>query len=121
LGVAVKVSYIWFSKNAFKEAVRSILENPTYKDKAELISKRFRDQPERPLERAIWWVKYVLRNPNPDHLRSPTLKLGYFVSNGYDVFCFVGAIIGLIIYFILKLTFYLMKPKKHIKKNKKFD
>lgn len=49
-------------------------------------SKLLRDQPEKPIDRAVWWVEYVLRNPDASHLRTPTIELGFFRSNSLDVY-----------------------------------
>lgn len=65
-----------------------------------LRSQRFRDQKEKPLDRAVWWINWALRNPAPDHMRSPTMHLGFIRSNSYDILgiasCLVIALIVLI-------------------------
>lgn len=66
-------------------------------------SKRLNDQPNKPLERAVWWIEYILRNPEPDHLLSPAIDMGYFAAYSFDV-------IGLFfITFLLVLFFIWMK------------
>lgn len=35
----------------------------------QLISKRYRDQPQSALERAVFWVEYAIRNNGGQHLR----------------------------------------------------
>lgn len=66
---------------------------------AKIISNRFRDQPQKPLDRAVWWIEYILRNPNPEHLQSPTIALGWFASNSYDVL--LAALVILVLIFAL--------------------
>lgn len=70
-------------------------------------SKNFRDQPEKkPLDRAIWWIEFILRNPNPSYLRSPVLDLGFFKSNLYDVilmaFVVGSGIFGALLFVLVK-------------------
>lgn len=60
-------------------------------------SKRFRDQREKPIDRAVWWIEYILRHPNPDHLQSPVLKLGFLRSNLFDIVFAIGFICCLMI------------------------
>lgn len=84
-------------------------------------SARFRDQPEKPLVRAVWWIEYILRNPNPEHLRSPVVMLGSFVSNLYDILLFCIVLISVVAfliwkYVISKLVALIRGPKK-VKKN----
>jgi glucuronosyltransferase len=73
-----------------------------------VLSQRFRDQPEKPLVRATWWIEWALRNPKPDHMTSPTLQLGFLKSNSYDVLIFVLLAIAAVIYAIRKLFKTLM-------------
>lgn len=35
------------------------------------------DQPQKPLERAIWWLEYVLRHGGAKHLRSPAANISW--------------------------------------------
>ena len=67
-----------------------------FTENAKIISNRFRDQPQKPLDRAVWWIEYILRNPKPAHLQSPTMALGWFASNSYDVLLVALGILVLI-------------------------
>lgn len=60
-------------------------------------SKRFRDQPEKPIDRAVWWTEYILRNPNPTHLLSPVPKIGFLRSNLFDIVFAIGFVTCLIL------------------------
>lgn len=35
------------------------------------------DQPQRPLERAVWWTEHVLRHGGAKHLRSPAANMSW--------------------------------------------
>lgn len=35
------------------------------------------DQPQSPLDKAIWWTEYVIRNKGAKHLRSPTANISW--------------------------------------------
>jgi glucuronosyltransferase len=39
------------------------------------VSELMRDQKERPLDRAVYWIEYVIRHHGAQHLRSPSLRL----------------------------------------------
>lgn len=86
-----------------------------------LRSQRFRDQPLKPLDLAIWWVEYVIRDPNPTHLKSPVLDIGYIKSNLIDVAA-IAIFLFLFILYILKKLFNMLKSVftvSHDKKDKK--
>jgi glucuronosyltransferase len=103
LGAGERIFYQSITVENFKRTILKVLENPEYTKNAQKISKRFKDQPETPLDRAIWWIEYILRNPKPDHLQSPTVKLGSFISNGYDVLVFILLTCLLISYLAFKM------------------
>lgn len=69
-----------------------------------LRSKRFRDQMTKPLDRAVWWIEWAIRNPNPEHLKSPVLKLGDFAGNSYDVLLTILIGIGIFMFILYKIV-----------------
>lgn len=84
-------------------------------------SARFRDQPDKPLVRAVWWIEYMLRNPNPEHLQSPVVRLGSFVSNLYDILLFFLVLIALVAFLLWKYVISklvaLIRRSLKVKKN----
>lgn len=65
---------------------------------------RFRDQPLPPLELAKFWVEYVARHKGAPHLHSSGQDLDFIVYHNIDVFVFVGASIGFLIYIVYWLV-----------------
>lgn len=90
----------------------------SYAENMKIRSKRFRDQPEKPIDRAVWWTEYLLRHPNPVHLQSPVPKLGFLRSNLFDIVFAVGFIcclmFTLIAYIALKYLWCRTMEKKKI-------
>lgn len=74
-----------------------------------LRSKRFRDQPQHPLERAVWWIEFVLRQPDPTHLASPVQLMGPFAGNLYDIQIFVVLVLLALGYALRTLVLYIRK------------
>lgn len=75
------------------------------------------DQPTKPLDRAIWWIEYVLRHKGAGHLRSPAADMSWFKLLSLDVISFLlGCFIVTLtlIYYLCKflLRLILSKPKK---------
>lgn len=67
-----------------------MLTNPKYKLNAQLRSKNFQDQKEHPLERAIWWIDYLLRNPDISFLKHPELaKINVCIKHSIDIIAFL--------------------------------
>lgn len=88
------------------DAIMKVTSDLKYFENSEKVTKLFRDKPEKPL----------------DILRSPTIELGFFASNSYDIYDVILTVIvfiHLMIYaFMMRLVKKLFKTK--IKKEKWF-
>jgi glucuronosyltransferase len=73
------------------------------------MSQRFRDQPELPLTRAVWWIEWALRNPKPEHMASPVLPLGFIRSHSLDVLFAVVLAVALIVHYVRKVATTLLR------------
>lgn len=103
-GVAVDIDFSKFSVETFKESILKILENRTFTEKADKVSNLFKDKPHKPLDLAIWWIEYVIRNPSALQFDSPSLKLGSFAANSYDVIASILVALSALLYAARKLT-----------------
>ncbi|XP_055531270.1 UDP-glucosyltransferase 2-like [Wyeomyia smithii] len=118
-GVAEALDFQTLSVEKIRNTVLKVLQTPKYRENMQRRSRFFRDQPEKPLDRAIWWMEYVIRNPDANHFRSPTLELGTIRSNLLDVY---GLYIctALVVYKglqrALKVCFAKRKVKKLLKR-----
>lgn len=88
-----------------------------YRSKVHKMSDLLWDQPTKPLDRAIWWIEYVLRHKGAAHLRSPAADMSWFKLLSLDVISFLtGCIIFVLIILIYLMKFtcnlILTKPKK---------
>jgi glucuronosyltransferase len=101
--VAVKVDFRILSVKVFKASIKEVLDNPKYSTNVKRISRMFTDKPQKPLETAVWWTEFVMRNPNLENMKSPTLKLGPFASKSYDVLLAIVLILYLFAYLLKKL------------------
>ncbi|XP_055623108.1 uncharacterized protein LOC129766560 [Toxorhynchites rutilus septentrionalis] len=119
-GVAESLDFGSLSVDKIRNTVLKVLENPKYRENMKQRSKFFRDQPEKPLDRAIWWIEFVLRHGEIEHLRSPTLDLGTVQSNLIDVygfFLFVLLVVYKMIVYLLGNFSYRKKSSKSLKRD----
>jgi glucuronosyltransferase len=117
-GVAIKVDIFSLTTEKLRKAIVEVTHNPRYQRNMQLRSKRFRDQPQKPLERAVWWSEYLIRNPKPTHLKPAEYSIGLLGQQYWDIqlillTAFVGIVLG-----IKKLIKRIFKST-HIDKNKK--
>lgn len=115
-GVGAKIDFKTLTTENFKQVILKVVENPEYAENAKKISKLFQDKPMKPLETALWWVDYVIRNPNLDHMKSPTLDIGLFAGNSLDILLAAVVVFNLVIFGICKTFNKMFGSKKQKKK-----
>ncbi|XP_058123178.1 UDP-glycosyltransferase UGT5-like [Anopheles coustani] len=112
-GAAVKLELATLTSAKIVEALREVLENDSYQRAINARSALFRDQPEKPLDRAIWWIEWALRHPREERLRSKTIEMHAFTSSGYDVaFCSLLLLLALFVVVRKTLSRLFSRSKK---------
>lgn len=109
LQIAESLDFYSLSYNKTKTTLQQILENPKYTKNAKKLSIMVNDQMEKPLDRAIWWIEWVLRNPNINTFKSPVNTLGYVVGNSLDVISFATILFLLHMFMLYKLLSLIFK------------
>ncbi|XP_014204618.1 2-hydroxyacylsphingosine 1-beta-galactosyltransferase [Copidosoma floridanum] len=103
-GMAIQLNYNNLTADSVYWAIEEILTNGDYKSNAVRLSKLFKDVPMKPINKAIFWIEYVIRN-GPLVLRSPALDLHWWQLAHLDM---VGVAL-LVIIFSLVAAYYLTK------------
>lgn len=85
-GLAEHIHFPTFTTVELKTKILHILENQQYGERAKQRARRLQDQPELPLDRAIWWIEYLIRNRDATHLRVPTAEMGFIRANSLDIY-----------------------------------
>lgn len=139
-GYAVSLPFQDLNKQSLEEALNEILYNPKYvpsssrlqaKKKsnfcryyktAQTKSKIMRDQPIQPMEKAIFWIEYVLRHGPCSHLRTAALKLSwheYFLLDVLSILFVPASTAAALIALIIVRRFRNggRKQEEHEKKN----
>ncbi|XP_069671920.1 UDP-glucosyltransferase 2-like [Periplaneta americana] len=121
-GVSVMVLYDDVTKETLSNALKTVLNDPSYQKNAKHLSQLFRDRPQPPLETAIFWTEYVIRHGGAPHIRSAAVDLPWYQYLLLDVIAVIvlafAAVMG-IVYFVLKTIFGFLCRSKHkkVKKN----
>ncbi|KAK0156489.1 UDP-glucuronosyltransferase 2A2 [Merluccius polli] len=74
-GVANVLDLATVNKDSFLSALKEVLHQPSYRDKMQRLSALHRDQPIKPLERAMFWIEFVMRHKGAPHLRTDSYKM----------------------------------------------
>ena len=110
LGFAIQLEFSELTEEALSGAINAILTKPEYGQKAKKLSAIYKDPPDKPLDRAIYWIEYVLRHEGAVHLRSAARDLNFIQYFSFDVIAtlLLTFIFGLVVNF-LALTALLRK------------
>lgn len=113
-GVGVKITIKTVTVEEIKKALNEVLGSyASYKKNAMIRSKIFKDRPQKPLDLAVWWCEYILRNPNPSHLQLSEFNFG--ILNGasfWDIQAIIVIALIILVVGIKKLFKKLFKGKK---------
>ncbi|KAK1892162.1 UDP-glucuronosyltransferase 2B19 [Dissostichus eleginoides] len=73
-----------------------VLYDPTYREKMRVLSNLHRDQPMKPLDKAMFWIEFVMRNKGAAHLRTESYKMSKIQYHSIDVVAFLLAVVFLV-------------------------
>ncbi|ELV11866.1 UDP-glucuronosyltransferase 2B31 [Tupaia chinensis] len=105
-GVAVRVDFNTMSSTDLLNALKTVITDPSYKENAMKLSRIQHDQPIKPLDRAVFWIEFVMRHKGAKHLRPAALDLNWFQYHSLDVIGFLLACAATVIFIILKCCLF---------------
>ncbi|CAG4992130.1 unnamed protein product [Colias eurytheme] len=68
--IGVRLDFHEISEDAFDKAIKTVINDKSYRENILRLRSIMKDQPESALERAVWWTEYVLRHGGAKHLRA---------------------------------------------------
>ncbi|TRZ00256.1 hypothetical protein DNTS_003711 [Danionella cerebrum] len=89
-GAARMVDAATCTTQDFFDALKDVLENPSYRRSMRKLSDLHRDQPLHPLDKAIYWIEFVLRNKGASHLHAQA-----YTMSTYSYYCLDVALLVL--------------------------
>eukprot|EP00073_Rattus_norvegicus_P052254 XP_017454638.1 PREDICTED: UDP-glucuronosyltransferase 2B37 isoform X2 [Rattus norvegicus] len=116
-GAAVTLNIRTMSKSDLFNALKEVINNPFYKKNAMWLSTIHHDQPMKPLDKAIFWIEYVMRHKRAKHLRPLGHNLPWYQYHSLDVIGFLLACLAVIAALAVKCflfiyRFFAKKQKK---------
>lgn len=112
-GAARMLDMATLTPEIFLAALKDVLFNPTYRSNMQRLSSLHRDQPIPPLDKAVFWIEYVLRHKGAPHLRSEASTLPWYSYYMLDVFALLLAVpFGLLCVVALVIRALLLRKGK---------
>ncbi|KAM8866133.1 UDP-glucuronosyltransferase 2A1-like [Synchiropus picturatus] len=99
-GVALILNLNFMKAEDLTNVVNTIINNKSYKENAMHLSRIHHDRPMSPLEEAVFWIEFTMRNKGAKHLRVQAHELTWYQYHSLDV---MGFLLG-----VLLLTFLLL-------------
>lgn len=121
LGCGEQIAYLELTEELLTEKMNQVLNDKSYETNVAKISKRFKDQPQPPLERAIYWIEYVLRNDDIEFMRTSAQYLRGYEYYNFDAYAliFISIFAAIMIpFFIIKKLFNFIKRVFRCSKSK---
>uniref|UniRef100_A0A667YF54 UDP-glucuronosyltransferase n=1 Tax=Myripristis murdjan TaxID=586833 RepID=A0A667YF54_9TELE len=91
-GAALIMEFNFMETEDLVKALKAVINEPSYKENAMRLSRIHHDRPIKPLDEAVFWVEFTMRNKGAKHLRVQTHELTWYQYHSLDVFAFLLAV-----------------------------
>ncbi|XP_072797015.1 UDP-glucuronosyltransferase 2B31-like isoform X5 [Vicugna pacos] len=105
-GAAVRLDFNKMSTTDLLNALKQVINNPSYKQNAMRLSTIQHDQPMKPLDRAVFWIEFVMRHKGAKHLRPAAHDLTWYQYHSLDVIGFLLACVAAALFVITKCCLF---------------
>ncbi|XP_005868956.1 PREDICTED: UDP-glucuronosyltransferase 2B31 isoform X2 [Myotis brandtii] len=101
-GAAIRLDFNTISSTDLLNALKTVINDPSYKENAMKLSRIHHDQPMKPLDRAVFWIEFVMRHKGAKHLRPASYDLTWVQYHSLDVIGFLLACVASATFVITK-------------------
>ncbi|XP_049808794.1 UDP-glucosyltransferase 2-like [Schistocerca nitens] len=115
-GIGEKLELDEITKESAHRTIRRVLETPSYQENMKQFSAVFREHQETSVDRAVWWVEYVIRHQGARHLRSAARNLRWWQLLLLDVIAFILAATFVAVFLLYKAVRWLLIAQKRPQK-----
>uniref|UniRef100_A0A1A8KD17 2-hydroxyacylsphingosine 1-beta-galactosyltransferase n=1 Tax=Nothobranchius kuhntae TaxID=321403 RepID=A0A1A8KD17_NOTKU len=94
-GMGIMLHWKYMTEDDLFAALTSVIKDTRYRQQARLLSNIHKDQPGHPVNRAAYWISYILRHDGANHLRSAVYSVSVYQYFLLDVIVTVAAALAL--------------------------
>ncbi|XP_049742089.1 UDP-glucuronosyltransferase 2B4-like isoform X3 [Elephas maximus indicus] len=105
-GAAVSLDMDTMTSTDLLNALKTVIYDPSYKANAMRLSAIQHDQPVKPLDRATFWIEFVMRHKGAKHLRPAALSLTWYQYHSLDVIGFLLACVAIVSFLVIKCCWF---------------
>ncbi|XP_036622182.1 UDP-glucuronosyltransferase 1A1-like isoform X3 [Trichosurus vulpecula] len=101
-GAGVILNVLEMTSDDLSKALKTVINDQSYKENIMRLSALHRDRPISPLDLAVFWVEFVMRNKGAPHLRAAAHDLNWIQYHSLDVIAFLLAIVLTVVLIAVK-------------------
>ncbi|KAM9811032.1 UDP-glucuronosyltransferase 2A2 [Neosynchiropus ocellatus] len=88
-GMALTVDLNFMKAEDLTNAINTVINDKSYKENAMHLSRIHHDRPMSPLDEAVFWIEFTMRNKGAKHLRVHAHELTWYQYHSLDVMGFL--------------------------------
>uniref|UniRef100_UPI0037E8E0A9 UDP-glucuronosyltransferase 2C1-like n=1 Tax=Semicossyphus pulcher TaxID=241346 RepID=UPI0037E8E0A9 len=108
-GAALTVDLNFMKPEDLRDAVNTVINDKSYKENAMWLSSIHHDRPMSPLDEAVFWIEYTMRNKGAKHLRVQAHELTWYQYHSLDVLVFLLSIVLFLIFIFIKACSFCLR------------
>ncbi|KAJ8399305.1 hypothetical protein AAFF_G00413430 [Aldrovandia affinis] len=103
-GMGIMLEWKRMSEDDLYRAMVKVIKDNRYREHAQILSHIHKDQPGHPVNRAIYWIGYILRHRGADHLRSSVYNIPTYQYFLLDVAAVLAAALLILVYAVYRIA-----------------
>ncbi|XP_045762876.1 UDP-glycosyltransferase UGT5-like [Maniola jurtina] len=107
--IGIKLVMLTLTEEIFKEAIETVITDSSYQENIRRLRAIVKDEPQKPLERAVWWTEHVLRHGGAKHLRAAGANITWVQYLELELVAIVVLVLFSIIVVLVFVLYYLRK------------
>nr|AUC64289.1 UDP-glucuronosyltransferase [Plutella xylostella] len=106
--IGLKLDIAEITGELLEQSIKQVIHDKSYRDNIRALHTAMTDQPQSPLDRAVWWAEYVIRHKGAKHLRSAAANIPWSEYLMLDVVAvLLSAVVGVlaVVYWVVRCLF----------------
>ncbi|CAH0545932.1 unnamed protein product [Brassicogethes aeneus] len=109
MGIGERLNLEHLGVKNLTDLIVKVANTSHYREKVNELSKLIKDQPMTGVDKAVWWMEYVIRHKGALHLRGKTRKLPMYQYYLLDVLFFIAVFLLVILFGLFKFVQVLLR------------
>ncbi|KPJ19197.1 Ecdysteroid UDP-glucosyltransferase [Papilio machaon] len=115
--IGVRLDFEELTEEKLKKALLDVAGNESYRNNIVRLRNLMQDQPQKPLERTIWWLEYILRHGGAKHLRSPAANISWSEYLELELVSFILIFLFTSLILVVLVTRYILRKLFQLYRN----